>query len=43
MPEKAEAIILTDEYNPIDFYDMELKERVRKLILEGSDWDILLS
>lgn len=42
LPEHSGAIVLTDEYNPMDFYDLELKEKVRKLILEQNDWDILL-
>lgn len=36
------AIILTDNYNPIDFFDSRLKELVRQNILMGTDWDILL-
>lgn len=36
------AIILSDDYNPIDFYDSWLKEKVRKTILESTDIDILL-
>jgi spermidine synthase len=43
LQEHPEAIILTDEYNPMDFYDLELKEKIRENILEGNDWDILLS
>ncbi|TAL22745.1 MAG: hypothetical protein EPN94_10520 [Nitrospirae bacterium] len=36
------AIVLSDDYNPIDFYDSWLKEKVRKNILENTDWDILI-
>jgi spermidine synthase len=36
------AIILSDDYNPIDFYDIWLKESIRKNILENTDWDILI-
>ncbi len=36
------AIVLTDEYNPIDFYDLWLKENIRRNILENTDWDILI-
>jgi len=36
------AIILTDNYNPIDFYDRRLREKVRRGILENTDWDILI-
>jgi len=42
-PPDTPAIILTDDYNPIDFYDGWLRERVRKNILESTDWDILIS
>lgn len=42
MPEHPDAIILTDEYNPMDFYDMDLKEDIRRIILEGTDIDFLL-
>jgi len=35
-------LILTDDYNPIDFFDAELREAVRKAILEGTSWEILL-
>jgi len=36
------AIILTDNYNPIDFYDTRLREKVRRGILQNTDWDILI-
>jgi spermidine synthase len=42
-PSGTPAIILTDDFNPIDFYDGWLRERVRKNILESTDWDILIS
>lgn len=42
-PPDTPAIILTDDYNPIDFYDEWLRESVRKNILESTDWDILIS
>jgi len=38
----AGTLILSDDYNPIDFFDRELKERLRTEILEGSDWRALL-
>lgn len=41
-PASTPAILLTDDYNPIDFYDLWLKERVRRAILETTDGDILL-
>ena len=40
-PENTPSIILMDDYNPIDFFDAELKENVRKNILETTEWDIL--
>jgi spermidine synthase len=42
-PSRTPAIILTDDYNPIDFYDGWLREAVRRKILESTDWDILIS
>lgn len=41
-PKDTPALILSDDYNPIDFYDSWLKENVRKHILENTDWDILI-
>ena len=41
-PESQKAILLTDDYNPIDFFDADLKESVRRDILESTNWDILL-
>ncbi len=41
-PEGVEAAVLTDEYNPVVFYDVWLKERVRKAVLETTDWDMLI-
>ncbi len=38
----ASALILTDDYNPIDFFDRELKERLRSDTLQGSHWRALL-
>jgi len=42
-PSGTPAIVLTDDYNPIDFFDSWLREKVRKSILESTDWDILIS
>ena len=42
-PSDTPAMILTDDYNPIDFFDSWLRENVRKSILESTDWDILIS
>jgi spermidine synthase len=36
------AIVLSDDYNPIDFFDVWLKERVRKKYMEYTDVDMLL-
>ena len=41
-PDGAPAIVLTDDYNPIDFYDAGLRESVRRQIIESTDWDMLL-
>ncbi|MEE8380004.1 MAG: fused MFS/spermidine synthase [Gammaproteobacteria bacterium] len=42
-PSGTPAMVLTDDYNPIDFFDSWLREKVRKSILESTDWDILIS
>jgi MFS family permease len=39
LPEGSASIILTDDYNPIDVYDLWVKERVRKAIFDAVDWD----
>ena len=36
------AVLLRDSYNPMDFYDVWLKEKTRKGIFEGTDPEILL-
>lgn len=41
-PASTPSMLLTDDYNPIDFYDLWLKEMVRRSILNTTDWDILL-
>lgn len=41
-PENTPTILLTDDYNPMDFYDLWLKEDVRKGIVDSTDFDILL-
>jgi len=43
LPTNQGAMILSDNYNPIDFYDLWLKEEVRKIIMDTTDFDILLS
>lgn len=37
-----QGILLTDDYNPIDFYDAWLKESVRWSILDSTEWDALI-
>jgi hypothetical protein len=34
--------VLTDDYNPIDFYDSWLREYIRRGLLQGMDWDVLI-
>ena len=43
IPPDAPAVVLTDDYNPIDVYDAWLRERVRAAIVGGTSWDILVS
>ncbi len=42
LPPEAPGTILTDEFNPIDFFDRRTRERVRAQIIAGTDFDILL-
>jgi len=41
-PADTKAIVLTDDYNPIDFYDSWLKEWVRTKILEDTNLEVLI-
>jgi len=41
-PAETPAIVLSDDYNPIDFYDRRLKEHVREEIIKSTDWEILI-
>jgi spermidine synthase len=41
-PEHTPAMILTDSYNPIDFFDLRTKEYNRTRTIETSDIDFLL-
>jgi hypothetical protein len=41
-PPDTPAILLTDDFNPMDVHDAWLRERVRRNILETTDWGILL-
>jgi spermidine synthase len=42
LPPSDGAIILTDDHNPIDFYDIGLKEWLRRSILANTDFDMLI-
>jgi len=42
LPPDTPAVVLTDDYNPIDFYDVGLKEWLRRNILDGVDLDVLI-
>ena len=42
LPPLDDALILTDDYNPIDIFDLELKEAIRRGVIENTDWDLLL-
>jgi spermidine synthase len=41
-PAGTEAIVLTDDYNPVDFYDLGIKEKVRRAIIAQTPLDLLL-
>ncbi len=41
-PQRADAVLLTDEYNPVDLFDLEIREEIRRTILETTPWAILL-
>ncbi len=41
-PADTPAMILTDDYNPTDFFDAWVKESVRREILETTHWDLLI-
>lgn len=41
-PSTTPAMVLTDDYNPIDVFDGWLRELVRRSILASTDWDILI-
>lgn len=42
LPDDAPAVILTDDYNPADLYDIGVKEWVREMIWKNMDHDILI-
>ena len=41
-PKEKPSLGLTDDFNPVDVHDAWLRERVRRNILETTDWGILL-
>ena len=41
LPGESGAIILTDDFNPVDVADLPVREALRNGILEYSEWDIL--
>lgn len=42
-PAGTPSMLLTDDYNPIDFYDISLMESIRKSIIESTPREILLA
>ena len=40
-PAGTPAIVLSDDYNPIDFFDGWLRETVRRDIVKSTHWDLL--
>lgn len=42
LADSSDDPVLSDDYNPIDFYDSRIKERTRRYYLKSTDWDILL-
>ena len=42
LPADEPAIILRDDYNPIDCYDNAVREAVRRDVLKNTPWEILL-
>jgi spermidine synthase len=41
-PQETKSVILTDDYNPIDFYDMWLKEKLRQGVFDYTDLEVLI-
>lgn len=41
-PDRTPAITLSDDYNPIDFFDLRVKEATRRGLLSYTDWDLLI-
>lgn len=42
LPPGTRAMVLTDDFNPIDVADNWVKEQVRAEILRATDWGVLL-
>ena len=42
-PADHKAIILKDNYIPLEFYNAWISEQIRKTIVETTDWDVLSS
>lgn len=40
-PAGTPAMVLRDDYNPVDFHDSGVRELVRQRILQETDWDLL--
>jgi hypothetical protein len=41
-PPGTPALLLSDDFNPLDVRDAWLKERVRRDVLANTDWDVLM-
>jgi spermidine synthase len=41
-PPGTPAVVLTDDFNPLDVHDTWLREQVRRTIIATTDWDVLL-
>lgn len=41
IPADAQAIVLTDDYNPMDFFDATLRENIRGRIVKSTAWGLL--
>lgn len=40
-PAEQEAIVLTDNYIPVEFYNSRISERIRQGVLASTDWEVL--
>jgi hypothetical protein len=41
-PPETGAMVLSDEFNPVDARDAWVKERLRGAVLASTDWDVLI-